>query len=240
MKHLITTFLLVSILQLNAQKIKFTDLNLKKALLDLGYDRNSNNEIDQAEADTITILKIQHKNIASLNDLRHFKNLKIVNAMTNNVSDISVFFGNSNIEELYIGENKLGPNLTVKDMSGLKGLYAFRNDLKHIEFIGDFKNMKSLYLQGNLFENLNIQNLPNLESLQLFECDQLKTINISKYTNLKQFFLLDMKVENVMWKNKDVKTIFVKRNIADIQPQHDSIKTSPTIKIKGDLIIETN
>lgn len=240
MKQFITILLVVIAFQLNAQKIKFKDLNLKKALIELGYDINKNKEIDQLEVDTITVLKIQKRKISSLDDLSYFKNLKVVNAMTNKITDINVFFGNSKIEELYVGENKLGPKLVVKDMISLKGVYAFRNDLKHIDFIGDFKNMKSLYLQGNLFENLDVQNLPNLESLQLFECDQLKTIDIFKSTKLKQFFLLDMKVVNVAWKNKDVKTIFVQKNVADIQPQHDSLKTAPTIKIKEDMIIKSN
>lgn len=240
MKQFITILLVVIAFQLNAQKIKFKDLNLKKALIELGYDINKNKEIDQLEVDTITVLKIQKRKISSLDDLSYFKNLKVVNAMTNKITDINVFFGNSKIEELYVGENKLGPKLVVKDMISLKGVYAFRNDLKHIDFIGDFKNMKSLYLQGNLFENLDVQNLPNLESLQLFECDQLKTIDIFKSTKLKQFFLLDMKVVNVAWKNKDVKTIFVQKNVADIQPQHDSLKTAPTIKIKEDMIIKFN
>jgi Leucine-rich repeat (LRR) protein len=240
MKLLITSLLLLIAFQSNAQKIKFKDLNLKKALLELGYDTNKNKEIDQIEVDTITILKLQKRSISSLNDLSHFKNLKVINVMTNKITDIDVFFGNSKIEELYVGENKLGPKLVVKDMISLKGVYAFRNDLKDIEFIGDFKNMKSLYLQGNLFESLDVQNLPNLENLQLFECNQLKTIDISKNTKLKQFFLLDMKVVNVAWKNQDVKTIFIQKNVADIQPQHDSLKTAPTIKIKEGMIITPN
>jgi Leucine-rich repeat (LRR) protein len=240
MKRLIIILLAITAVQLNAQKIKFKDLNLKNALIELGYDTNKNHEIEQEEVDTITILKVQKKNISSLNDLIHFKHLKVINAMTNNITDINVFYGNSVIEELYIGENKLGPKLLIKDMVNLKGVYAFRNDLQHIDFIGDFRNMKSLYLQGNIFQHLDVTNLPNLESLQLFECENLQTIDISKNTKLKQFFLLDMKVANVIWKTQDVKTIFVKKNVADIQPQHDSLKTAPTIKIKEGMIIKPN
>lgn len=240
MKLFITgIFTIIFAFQLNAQKIKFKDANLKKALIELGYDTNKNREIELSETDTITQLKVAKKNISSLDDLVYFKNLKIVNAMTNNISNIDVFHGNSKIEELYIGENKLGPKLIVKNMIALEGLYAFRNDVNYIEFIGEFKNMKSLYLQGNLFEKLNIENLINLENLQLFECDQLKSIDISKQTKLKQFFLLDMKVIYVGSKNKDVKTIFVRKNVADFQPQHDSIKTAPVIKIKEGMIIES-
>lgn len=213
---------------------------MKIALIELGYDLNKNNEIELNEADTITNLKISKRNISTLEDLKYFKNLKIVNATTNNIKDINVFFGNDKIQELYIGENKLGPKLVVQNMVNLKGLYAFRNDLKEIEFIGDFKNLKSLYLQGNLFENLEIPTLTSLESLQLFECDNLKTIDIYSNLKLKQFFLMDMKVVSVVNKSENIKTIFIQKNIADIQPQHKDLKTAPVIKVKGDMIVTPN
>lgn len=239
MKLLITSLFAIIAFQSNAQKIKFKDTNLKKALLELGYDRNKNTEIEQAEVDTVTTLLISKRNISSLDDLVYFKKLKVVNAMTNNLQDINVFFGNPTIEELYIGENKLGPKLIIKEMPNLKGIYAFRNELKEIAFIGDFSKMKSLYVQGNLFVNLDVTKLPNLESLQLFECDQLRTIDISKDTKLRQFFLLDMKVVKVVWKDKDVKTVFIEKNIVPVQQaQHDSIKTAPTFKIKNKMIIK--
>jgi Leucine-rich repeat (LRR) protein len=241
MRFIITSLFILIALQSNAQKIKFKDTNLKKALIELGYDINKNAELEKAELDTVTILKLSKRKISSLEDLVHFKNLKVVNVMTNNITSINVFFGNSTIEELYIGENKLGPKLILKDMPNLRGVYAFRNDLESVEFSGDFSKMRSLYLQGNLFVNLDIQNLPNLESLQLFECDQLKTVDISKKTNLRQFFLLDSKVVKVAWKNQDVKTIYIERKTEIEKPtQHDSIKTAPTIKVKEGVKIKTN
>jgi len=238
MKYLIILFTVSAFFQANAQKIKFKDSNLKKALIELGYDRNKNSEIEISEIDTVQKLKLSKRNIKSLEDMIYFKSLKELNVMTNEIKDIKVFYGNSTIEELYIGENKLGPKLTVKDMSNLKGVYAFRNGIIEFEFIGEFPRFKSLYIQGNPVVNLDIQNLKNLENLQLFECDNLKTIDIWKTTKIKQFFLMDMKVVNVVSKNEFVRTAYIEKNSdPKNSPKIDSVKTAPVIKITKDMII---
>ena len=238
-KFLIIIIAFISI-KVDAQKIKFKDRNLKSALVELGYDFNKNKEIEISEIDTVTKIKVNKKNIKSLDDLKYFKSLKIINVMTNDITDLNVFYGNTTIEELYVGENKLGDKLVIKEMPNLKGLYAFRNNIKELEFMGRFENLKSLYIQGNPVENLNLQNLPNLESLQLFECENLKTIDFYIATKLKQFFLLDMKVVNVL-KNENKRTIYLEKNSdPKNSPKIDSIKTAPVIKVTKDMIITPN
>lgn len=238
MKYIIILFTVCAFFQANAQKIKFKDSNLKKALIEFGYDRNKNAEIEISEIDTVQKLKLSKRNIKSLDDMIYFKSLKELNVMTNEVKEIKVFYGNTTIEELYVGENKLGPKLIVKDMPNLKGLYAFRNDIIEFEFIGEFPKFKSLYIQGNPVVNLDIQNLKNLESLQLFECDNLKTIDLWKQTKIKQFFLLDMKVVNVVSKSEFVRTAYLEKNSdPKNSPKIDSVKTVPVIKVTKDMVI---
>lgn len=237
MKYVIILVVVLGFSKVNAQKIKFKDSNLKKALIELGYDRNKNSEIEIGEIDTVQVLKVSKRHIKSLEDMVHFKSLKTLNVMTNDITSISVFDGNATIDELYIGENKLGPKLTFKNMPNITGIYAFRNEIKEFEFIGEFAKMKSFYIQGNPVENLYLQNLPNLQSLQLFECDNLKTINFAKQTKLKQFFLLDMKAVNVVIKN-DIRTVYLeKTSDPKNSPRVDSIKTAPVIKVKEGTII---
>lgn len=241
MKYIILLFTFSAFFQANAQKIKFKDSNLKKALIELGYDRNKNSEIEVSEIDTVQKLKISKRNIKSLDDMIYFKKLKVLNVMSNNIKEIKVFYGNSTFEELYIGENKLGPKLIVKNIPNLTGIYAFRNDITDLEFIGEFPKLKSLYIQGNPVVNLDLQNLKNLENLQLFECDKLKTIDLWKQTKIKQFFLLDMKVVNVVSKNEFVRTAYIeKKSDPKNSPKIDSVKTAPVIKINKDMIITPN
>lgn len=241
MKYIIILFTISVYFQANAQKIKFKDSNLKKALIELGYDRNKNSEIEIREIDTVQKLKLTKRNIKLLDDIVYFKSLKELNVMTNDIRDIKVFYGNTTIEELYVGENKLGPKLVIKEMPNLKGIYAFRNEIIEFEFIGDLPKLKSLYIQENPVVNLDLQNVKNLENLQLFECDKLKTIDLWKTTKIKQFFLLDMKVVNVISKNEFVRTAYIEKNSdPKNSPKIDSVKTAPVIKVTKDMIITPN
>ncbi len=113
-KYLIISLIAFFSMNINAQEIKFKDSNLKKALLESGYDFNKNNEIEISEIDTITSLKISKKKIDKLDDLIYFKKLRILYATTNNITKLDVFFDNSIIEELYVGENRLGKKINFE------------------------------------------------------------------------------------------------------------------------------
>lgn len=233
MNKLIIIILFALYNNLNAQSITFQDKNLKKALIELGFDENKNSQIEHDEIINVEKLNVSNRNIKSLADIIHFKNLKELNVMTNQISDIKVLWGNTVLEELYIGENKLGPELVIKDMPNLRGLYAFRNGILNFKFLSELPNLKSLYIQGNPVVNLNLENVINLQSLQLFECDDLKTIDINKNTKIKNFFIVDMKITNIVSKNDTIKTVYLESSIDAKNPSEiENIKIAPTIKVK--------
>jgi len=228
-------FLSISILlilqNVKAQKIEFKDKNLKIALLELGYDFNKNNEIEFSEIDTVIKLKISERNIKRLDDLVHFKNLKTINAMTNQIKNLDVFFNNTVIEEIFIGENQLGKKLTLKNIPNLKGLYAFRNDLEEIKLI-DTNNIQSLYLQGNSFEKVGFKNLSKLKSLQLSENTGLKIIDISNNKELGQLYLTDTGISKLdITNNPLLKTLYIENNVELLKNNSQSnFKPMPIIK----------
>lgn len=45
--------------------------------------------------------------------------------MTNKIKKIAVFYGYSTIEEIYVGENKLGLKPTIKNIASLSYFYTF-------------------------------------------------------------------------------------------------------------------
>lgn len=233
MKKIISFIILLLYFNTNAQSIKFKENNLKKALIELGFDKNKNSQIEHSEIKDVKTLNISDKKIKSIEDLIHFKSLKELNANGNLITDISVFFGNTVLEELYVGDNKLGTELVIKDIPNLRGLYAFRNDIKDLKFLSELSNLKSLYIQDNPIVYLNIENLINLESLQLFECYDLKQIDLNKNTKIKQFFIIDMKVESIVSKDQNTNSVFL-QNIKDAKnpSQIENLKVAPTIKIK--------
>ncbi|THF51728.1 hypothetical protein E6C50_08180 [Flavobacterium supellecticarium] len=217
---------------INAQKIKFKDENFKSALLELGYDFNKDNEIQISEIDTVVKLKVSKKKIKVLDDLVHFKKLKMINAMTNQITSLDVFNDNSTIEEIYIGENQLGKKMILKNIKNLKGLYAFRNGIEEINFIGT-DNIESLYLQGNLFERIEFKNLTKLSTLQLSENEKLKEINVSNNKELAQLYLTDTAILKLdITNNPLLKTLYVEKKVRiEVNGKQSDFKPMPIIQI---------
>ncbi|WP_406845368.1 hypothetical protein [Flavobacterium soyae] len=219
---------------LYSQRIDFKDENLKKALLELGYDVNKDNEIQISEIDTISKLKISNRNIKSLNDLVHFKKLKTVNAMKNQLANLDVFFNNSTIEEIYVGENMLGKKLVIKNMPKLKGLYAFRNGLNELVLINT-PNIESLYLQGNMFEKIILDKLTKLKTLQLSENGNLQLIDINKNIELVQLYLNSTKIGKLdISNNLLLKTLYVDNGVNLLKSEKQSdFKPMQSIKVSN-------
>ncbi|MBS7256516.1 leucine-rich repeat domain-containing protein [Flavobacterium branchiicola] len=232
LKYIYPLLMVIFTWNLNAQKIKFKDENLKIALLELGYDVNKDNEIQITEIDTISKLKISNRNIKSLDDLVHFKKLKTVNAMKNQVLNLDVFFNNSTIEEIYVGENMLGKKLVIKNMPKLKGLYAFRNGLNELVLINT-NNIESLYLQGNIFEKIILDELPKLKTVQLSENGNLKIIDVKRNVELVQLYLNSTKIDKLDISNNPLlKTLYIDNGVSLLKSEKQSnFKPMQSIKV---------
>lgn len=212
-KSLLLLFSVLLFQSITAQKIVFKDENLKLALLDLDYDFNKDNEIEISEIDTVSKLTIRDRSIKQLDDLIYFKNLKIINAMSNQITNLDVFFDNSMIEEIYVGENNLGKKLVLKNLKNLTGLYVFRNGLEEINLI-DTNNIQSLYIQGNLFETIEFKNLSKLNTLQLTDNEKLKVIDVSNNKKLKQLYLINTAISELdMTNNLFLKILYVEKGV---------------------------
>jgi glutaredoxin-related protein len=214
-----------------AQKIVFKDQNLKSALLDKGYDFNKDGEIEISEIDTVTKLDISKREIKSLNDLSYFKSLISINANTNQIKDLDVFFDNNTIEQIYIGKNLLSGKLILKNMKSLTGLYAFKNNLTEIDLSGT-DSIKLLYLQDNLFEKIGFKNLPNLTSLELSGNKKLKLVDISFNRALEYLYLLDVALSKLdITNNTLLNTLYVEKSVKLIKNDTQSnFKPAPIIR----------
>lgn len=215
------------------QTINFKDKNLEKALIELGFDTNKNSHIEFNEIEYVEELNISGRKIKTLDDLEKFKYLKILNVNNNLISDISTLYGNENLEEIYIGDNQLGPVLDLRDLPSLREVYVFRNQLKQINFVSSFPSLTALYLQENPISNLNIVNLENLESLQLFECFDLRKIELSKKAKIKQLFIIDMQITKIVPNPNLTTTVYLeKKPDANNISETENFKLAPVIKVQ--------
>lgn len=214
-----------------AQQIVFKDQNLKSTLLKNGYDFNKDHEIAVSEIDTVTKLNIAGSNIKWLDDLKYFKSLKKVYAMSNQIANLDVFFDNNTIEEIYIGKNALGKKLTLKNVKNLNILAVAQNNLDSIELIGT-DNIKQLYLQGNVFKNIKFKSLANLSALELIGNKELKTIDISSNSALSYLNLLSTAVSRLdVSNNKLLTTLYVGGTVKVIKhASQTNIKAAPIVR----------
>lgn len=231
----ITLFFIVLMIQsVSAQKITFKDENFKKALIDEGYDRNKDGEIDVSEIDTIAKLTITKKKIKSLDDLVWFKSLRSVNANSNEVHNLDVFFNNPVIEEIYVGDNPLGKKLTLKNVKKLNTLIAFADQLQEIDLTG-CDNIRWLYLQQNHFETVDVKNLPKLETLQLMDNKSLKFLNIDVNQLITSLYVTGTAITELdVTHNPLLNILYIDNNVKLIKNKaQTNLNPMPLIKVQS-------
>ena len=216
-----------------AQKIVFKDQNLKRALLKEGYDFNKDGDIEVSEIDTVTNLNISKRNITSVDDLVWFKSLRSLNANSNNLHNLDVFFNNPVVEEIYIGDNPVGKKLTLKNVKNLKTFVAFKDGLEEIDLSGT-NNIESLYLQDNRFENVGFKSLLILESLHLDDDPMLKNVDISSNRNLKNLYLFQTAITQLDVSNNPLLHIlYVDNGVKLIKSESQAnLKPMPIIRVE--------
>ena len=216
-----------------AQKIIFKDQNLKAALLEKGYDRNNDGEIEINEIDTLTKLDVTEKKIKSLDDLKYFKSLKSINASYNQIENLEVFFDNDIIEEIFVSENPLAKRLSLRNIRNLKLFVAFKSNLESIDFPGS-NSIERLYLQNNDFKYIAFPNLTRLGGIILYGSKKLKSIDISANPKLDYLNILDTPLSKLdVSHNPLLSLLYVDANVKLIKSKNQSnLKPAPVFKVK--------
>ena len=173
---IIIFFLLISASAL-AQGINIPDPVLRNALSMPGVaigiggnfitvDENNDGQISLAEAAIVYELRLNSKNISSLQGLQHFHNLHQLNAMMNFNMGAVDMTGFVNLETLQIGLS----GVTSINVTGLT-------------------NLRVLDLYGNNLATLDVSTLTNLDFLDTYDNHNLSGINFGAITNVKQLLI---------------------------------------------------
>ncbi|WP_353146820.1 leucine-rich repeat domain-containing protein [Chryseobacterium sp.] len=169
------------------QKLDFKDKNLEKAVLE-NFDVNKNGVLEQVEAGMITNLFLVQKGITSVDDLRFFKNAKMIILDDNAISDIAI--GNLDRLELF-------------SCTGCK-IASFKAE--------NLKSLASLYLDNNLLAGISLKGTPRIDQLTL-SLNQLKTIDLSQLKNLRKLNIEHNKIQKLdISGNPELQTINVGGN----------------------------
>lgn len=194
---IISSLILISTFPfLQAQRLIFKDKNLEKAVLE-NFDLNKDGNITQPEADQVENLFLVSKGITVTEDLRYFKNAKMIVLDGNNIPDISVrnmdhlqLFSCTgckilifkaerltNLTSLYLDNNRI-ENISLKSTPAISQLTVSLNKIKAIDLSG-LKNIININLEHNQIQKLDISQNLKLQTLNIKE-NPLKESDVRK------------------------------------------------------------
>ncbi|RLJ33531.1 hypothetical protein CLU97_3016 [Chryseobacterium sp. 7] len=166
-----TLFLISGFSFFYGQKLEFKDKSFEKAVLE-NFDLNKNGTLESQEAGIVTNLFLVQKGITSTEDLRFFKNVKMVILDDNTISNMMV----SNLDQL-----------ELFSCTGCK-ISSFKAE--------NLKNLTSLYLDNNLLESISLMGIPKIGQLTL-SLNQLKTIDVTQLKKLRKLNLEHNKLQKI-------------------------------------------
>ncbi|MDH5032161.1 leucine-rich repeat domain-containing protein [Chryseobacterium cucumeris] len=164
-------FIILGLSLLFGQKFEFNDKNFEKAVLE-NFDLNKNGILESQEAVMVTNLFLVQKGITSTEDLRLFKNVKMIILDDNTISNIVI--------------NDLD-QLELFSCTGCK-ISSFKAE--------NLKNLTTLYLANNLLQNISLAGIPKIDQLTL-SLNQLKEINLFQLKTLRKLNLEHNKLQKI-------------------------------------------
>jgi uncharacterized repeat protein (TIGR01451 family) len=178
----------------NGQIINFPDPNFKNALVntkcvdtdgdgvgDADADLNNDGEIDMSEALEVERLEISSNEIISIEGIQHFKELKLLNCLSNKIQSLNVNSLNK-LEEINCGYNLL-TSLNFENLLNLKEVYCYYNNLTALTF-SNTPNLTLLLAQNNKLITFETNQIPKIKRLTL-RVNELSTLNINGLQKLE-------------------------------------------------------
>ncbi len=166
----------------NGQIVNIPDANFKAKLIALGIDTNSDGNIQNSEALTVTSLDVKLSSISDLTGISSFLNLTELSCGGNQLSSLDVT-ELTNLIKLECQANEFLTNLNVSPLINLEELEFTNCSITSID-ISNLTNLKILKCGSNGLTSLDVSNSPNLEFMFLYN-NQLTSIDLTGLNNLK-------------------------------------------------------
>ena len=137
--------------------------------------------------------------ITSLEDLKYFPNLTILQVSRHTVVDISALSGLSSLTDLDLSGNDLTNISALSDLTGLTSLNLYSNDLTNISALSDLTSLTSLNLSSNELTDISaLSGLTGLASLDLGSLD----LGSNELTDISELSGLTGLTKLNLWSNK--------------------------------------
>ncbi|AXY74160.1 hypothetical protein D3H65_09315 [Paraflavitalea soli] len=168
-----------------AQNVKFLDPNFKKACIYAEVDLNGDGEIQVSEAQKVTKLYVDKRNIDNLTGIKSFTNLEEFGFYYNDIRNVDLS-GLKKLRAVYGFSTKL-ESINLKGCTNVEGIFLSYNALHQIDLTGLTK-LKELELSNNMLFKVDISNMPLLETCKLNE-NEINTFNFAGSNNIKELQL---------------------------------------------------
>lgn len=247
---------LLSIHQTNITDISaFTAMELP-SLRKLYMDRSKIQDPSPlANYTQLTLLSLDDNNISDINSLARLTNLKSLRVGRNKlITDISAVRDMTQLEELYIYENKITDLTPLSKLTNLRVLMGFDNNISDISPLRDLKLLFELVMYGNQisdvsslvgFENLSylgldrnklthLNDVAKLTSLNKLQVAENNITDISPITTLKNLTFLDI-AKNTISNIEAVKEL---KNLRELYFYYPTTKISDISVIKDLVLLE--
>lgn len=124
-------------------------------------------------AEDVIEIRARKSAIKSANEIKYFKNLKLLDLTRNRLTEIDVS-NNTALEELYLGSNEI-EELDLSNNHQLKHLEVFINDLSELD-ISQSQLLENLYANKNDLTQIDLSRNPHIEELQLSDNELEKVV----------------------------------------------------------------
>lgn len=186
MKTFFIATLLCSYIVSHSQVVRIPDLNFKQRVIALGYDENSDGNIQVSEAQKVTKLYVDRLGIVNLEGINSFTNLEELGCYGNKLQSLNVS-GLKKLKHLYAYNNRI-EKLSLGDNTTLEVLFIQDNFLLTELDISKLSNLRELFISNNKIKKLDVNGLNVLEKID-GENNRIETALLNKAPSLKSINL---------------------------------------------------
>lgn len=169
--------------------------NLRKLRI-VGIEKNNIRDISPLkELHSIRELYIAQNNISDLSILENYKNLKCFSITLQNGIGIKDITETGNLKETldYFELQDLKEQIDFSEISSFENLtsLSLNSTDMHSEkiTIKEITNIKYLYIYYNKFQQLSVENIPNLQLLNIYGGNEIEVIKLRNIENVSEVYI---------------------------------------------------
>lgn len=177
------------------EAIEFIDSNFYKAILTHSprIDIDNNGILDIQEALNTKELNLMGSNIFSLDDLRHFVNVKSLIVTKNNLTELKII-NYPFLEKVYCAKNKIS-SVKIVNCPKLTGLFFGLNNIERVK-LKKLPLLESIDFRSNRLRKICLKRFVQLKTLRLNN-NNLKKVDLSRNKLLEILDVTNNRIEQL-------------------------------------------